>query len=978
MGRFQALGCALLLSACGSASQSKVRALGGILTVAPATLDFGDVALGKEQTHPIVLRNTGLVSMTVGQLAQFADPAFEVKGLPATLGPGGDAQVTVRYRPPQLGTHERMLQMVTDSPESNGADVDLRGHAVRGLATLSGDAFDFGPVVVNEAATQDLLVTNGSDGRAETSVSIAPPPESTAFLVTPPGEQALAAEQSMVVHIQFRPDRLAAFSSAVQITPCPTCSPRQITLTGTGVDKLLLVRPDALDFGNLRLAGEAAQPFTATNTSKSPLVVQSLALAGSGDLTATLDGGPLPRTLSPGETVSGTARFRARNLGTQQTQASISVSDGGPGLLAMTGRGIGPILQATPRSLFVGPAALGTTRTSAVTVTNVGLDPQGNAPLVLSDVRLENNDGSWAVRGGAMAVGGPGASVNLPVSFTPRTAGMSQATLVIESNDGLHPHVEVPVAATGRDLLPCALVVTPASPVDFGAQRLFSPIVGGFELTNRTADDCIVGDPTIVAGAPAFRWPGGVAPAGRTLPPGGRMSVRLEFIAEQAETYSGTVKFYVSNRSAPSMTVDLTGSGDPSCFFVTPPTVDFGATTVGCGIPSQFAYAVNQCSFPVTVRTVDTTGTPFSASATLPLRLQPDTNSGIAIGYRPQSVGDDVGVVRVYTDMRAEPFQSGITGGAQVAATIVDQWDQSTPKVDLLMVIDNSGSMLEEQRALAQNLDRLWNRIALANADFHIAITTTGMFPYTSGFAQCPGGASGGEAGRFFPVDNSRPRILTPQTPDVKSVLFANTNVGICHYDERFLDPVLAALTDPLISATKAPGTPFPNDGNAGFLRDDARLALLAVSDADDANDQVSPAPVSDYVRRLAQVKKGALDLISFAGIVPLSSCPTTAEGVGTRYKEIARQLGGHLEDICDLSNFGRLLESSLGDLLLPLTSFPLSAHPRDPSAMVVTVDGATVTSWTYEAASNRLAFPVSAVPPPGSHITARYEPACL
>src|SRR5438128_83923 len=108
MGRV--LACVLLLAACGGASQSKVRALGGILTVAPETLDFGDVALGKEQTHRVVLRNTGLVSMTVGELAQFADAAFEVKGLPATLGPGSAVDVAVRYRPPGLGTHERMLQ----------------------------------------------------------------------------------------------------------------------------------------------------------------------------------------------------------------------------------------------------------------------------------------------------------------------------------------------------------------------------------------------------------------------------------------------------------------------------------------------------------------------------------------------------------------------------------------------------------------------------------------------------------------------------------------------------------------------------------------------------------------------------------------------------------------------------------------------------------------------------------------------------
>jgi len=971
--RQRALACVLVAAACGGASQSNVRPLGGILTVAPATLDFGDVALGREQTHRVVLRNTGLVSMTVGQLAQFADPAFEVKGLPATLGPGSAVDVAVRYRPPGLGTHERMLQIVTDSPASNGADVDLRGHAVRGLATLSGDSFDFGPVVVNETATQDLLVTNG-DGRAETAITVAPPLDKGVFSVDPGGEQILPSQQSIVVRLQFRPDRLGSFSSAIPITPCPTCSPRSITLTGKGVDKLLLVQPETLDFGELRLAAEATQPFTVTNTSKGPVAIEAIALAGSADLTAALDGGQPPRTLAPGETIGGTARFHAQNLGAQQAQASLRASDGGPGILSLTGTGIGPVLQALPKSLFVGATALGTTRTAPVTVTNVGVDPKNVVPLVLTGVWIDGNDGTWAVQGGAMTVGPPGANIDLRVSFTPITTGVSHAALVIESNDGLHPHVEVPLAAIGRDLLPCKLAVLPGNPVDFGAQRVFVPIVEGYELVNQTADDCIVGEPEIVSGAPEFRWPGGIVPSGRTLPPGKRMSVRLEFMASQARTYSGAVRFYVSNRSAPTITVNLAASADASCFFVTPPTVGFGATILGCGIADHFAYAVNHCTFPVTITQVDTTGAPFSASAPVPIKVQPGTHADIPVSYRPPSVGDDVGAVRVWTDMRKEPFQSGITGGAQSAETIVDQWDQSTPKIDMLIVIDNSGSMSEEQKALAQNLDRLWNRIAIANADYHIAVTTTGMYPYTSGFEHCPGGAEGGEAGRFFPVNNERPRLLTPLGPDVRNVLFANTNVGLCSYDERFLDPVLAALTDPLISSTKAPGTPWPNDGNAGFLRDDARLALLAVSDA---NDVVSPAPVSDYVRRLVQVKKGALDLISFAGIVPLQSCKT-AEGIGARYMEIARQLNGHLEDICDLGNFGTLLESSLGNLLLPLTSFPLSALPKDPQSIAVTVNGAPATQWTYDAGSNRIVFPASAVPPPGAHITARYEPACL
>src|SRR5262249_15649645 len=144
----------------------------------------------------------------------------------------------------------------------------------------------------------------------------------------------------------------------------------------------------------------------------------------------------------------------------------------------------------------------------------------------------------------------------------------------------------------------------------------------------------------------------------------------------------------------------------------------------------------------------------------------------------------------------------------------------------------------------------------------------------------------------------------------------------------------------------------------------------------DDDVDSSNPPPVSWLVDNLVQAKHGAKDLISFAGIVPLSVC-ASEESLAPRYGQIADALGGRLFDICDLKNFGAWLDSALGGLLLPLPSFPLSAQPRDPAAIEVAVDVAASTAWSYDAAVNRIVFPASAVPVPGSHITARYQPAC-
>jgi hypothetical protein len=130
-------------------------------------------------------------------------------------------------------------------------------------------------------------------------------------------------------------------------------------------------------------------------------------------------------------------------------------------------------------------------------------------------------------------------------------------------------------------------------------------------------------------------------------------------------------------------------------------------------------------------------------------------------------------------------------------------------------------------------------------------------------------------------------------------------------------------------------------------------------------------------VQQLIAVKHGAKDLISFAAIVPLSYCLGAEVYPTPRFIQAAAALNGTLFDSCDLNNYGAILEAAAGSLLMPLTSFLLSAVPKDPAAIAVTVNGVPTTNFSYDARSNRIVFPASAVPPPGSHITAKYTPAC-
>jgi hypothetical protein len=980
---------------CGDGGKQLVREASGIALLDPAALDFGTVALGLQSRRTVTVTNAGQVPLYVAALpdAPGAPAAnagdFEVRGVPFSVPSGQSMQLDVRYVPHAIGSAARTLLLPT--PASSAAlSMGLRGHAVLGLARLSADVLDFGEVVVGEESSLSFMLANDQDpAQTEVQVPAVAGAGAAAFQSSVSGVQKLAPSQAVTVRVQFAPPRLGGFEAVIGVVPCPTCQEHPVVLRGTGVTTLIDLKPPAMDFGYVKLADAPQQTFTLTNRANKPLTLGSLAISGDAAYAVALSGGSaVPLELAPGATISGAVTFRPLVFGAHAATATAAVSDGAPGLIALSGTGVGARLDPEPPALTIGPAVPDTTRSRALTIGNLGFDPQGNQPLVITGIAVESVDDaqSWAFRAPPLpwTVGEPGQTGSLQVNFSPHGAGASHAYLVLTSSDPLHPRTSVRLSSYGRILAPCYPRIEPGGiggTVEFGSVRVGHPSTQGFEIINEGREDCIIGEPTLTSGAPSFGWPGGTAPGGRQLPPGGRMSVRLQFTPQAAQPFTGSVEMYLSNPAMQRLVVALRGEGDGGCFVLAPGALAFGSLGTGsCQRPDQFAYAHNYCTHPVTVTNLQIDRNVFSIGSGAPVppfTIAPNGTVPIPVHYQASPAADDVAALQVTASTRATPYQAGLTAGLLPDQPMRSTWTQARAKVDLLLVVDNSSSMAEEQNALSRNLGHLWDRLASANVDFQVAVTTTGMQPSTQGATQCPGGALGGEAGRIFPVDASRPRILTAQTPFVQQRLLSNVGVGLCQWDERFLDPVAAALTAPLATSAKAPGTPWPNDGNLGFLRDDARLSLLVVSDSDDSNKVVNPPRISTGVDQILSAKHGAADMVSFAGFVPLSNCATVAQYPVPRYLEIQRQLGGRLEDVCNLAGFGGMLDDALGDLVLPTTSFALAVFPYDPGGIVVRVDGSLVSSWYYDAGTNRIVFPPDSVPTPGSILTADYYSTC-
>lgn len=287
----------------------------------------------------------------------------------------------------------------------------------------------------------------------------------------------------------------------------------------------------------------------------------------------------------------------------------------------------------------------------------------------------------------------------------------------------------------------------------------------------------------------------------------------------------------------------------------------------------------------------------------------------------------------------------------------IDSFTQkASAKVDILWVVDNSASMQEEQINLGNNFNSFISFIETSLIDYHIGVVATDMDdPSFSGKLQ------------------GDPKVIDPDTPNAQSAFAANVQVGITGGGNEM----------GLLAAHDALSEPLASSANAGFLRDDASLAIIFVSDEDDH----SYGDVKFYERFFGTLKGvGNERKVIISAIVGDSpdGC-SGADGVasyGERYHEVVESWGESTASICS-SNFATELEQ-LGLTVAGLSrKFTLSKEP-DPDTVEVRVDahdgaGFQVipedpdTGWRLQLDVKTIFFDGDYVPPPEATVEVEY-----
>ena len=432
-----------------------------------------------------------------------------------------------------------------------------------------------------------------------------------------------------------------------------------------------------------------------------------------------------------------------------------------------------------------------------------------------------------------------------------------------------------------------------------------------------------------------------VAPEGFVVPAGGYHQIEVTYDPTTFEHNEGYLDIYLEGDESPSEGVWLDGHGDAPVLTVTPPVIDFGAPLLGCDTTTEIQIQndgntdlviddiVLMANIPADI-TID-----FGSLPPFPWTLAPSARLAFFANYNPLDQLNDLTTMDISSNDPLVPlFTASAEGAAVLSNETIQTWIQKEKIiVDIVWIIDNSGSMGPYQNLLGANMDIFMQMFMSYSPDFQMAFITTDQPAFVQGL-----------------VVNSR------SGDPLGEAVYIISSIGHMGSGWEMGLSMFAQCLDG--------GDCF------NFLRPDATLVAIFMSD--EQNWGVMTAP--DIVTVVDHIKPGMFVPYAIIGDVPTGCQNYPLYGQpGYGYMELINHYNSQWWSICD-NDWGNQLEEMAQNISIQ-TSFPLDSEDPHVDTIRVWINGQLQSAgWVYDPSLNSVVFDLEEAPEPGDTIEIGYS----
>ncbi|MGV7210116.1 choice-of-anchor D domain-containing protein [Oxalobacteraceae bacterium A2-2] len=418
------------------------------VALSASALNFGALVAGSSSPlQTITVNNAGQAALAFSGISLSGANATVFKlggscGTASQVPAGGSCTITVSATPTAAGAFSASLNLVSNASNGNLA-VSLSGSASAAAASLAANpsAVSFGSQTIGAGATtQNVSVTNrGNVPVTFTSIAVSGAPSVTIGSGGCAGTLAVAA--SCNVALSFAPTAEGSVNATLLLrSNAPDLS---VGVTGSGTSAAV-ARPVLSDSAPVAFADTqvgqqaAAHRTTLSNNGSAALKIASLVLGGAQPGDFALAGSCASgATVSPGASCTIDSSFKPTAAGARSADLVLMTDGGAQFSLRLNGNGLSvpattPSLGVNPQAFDFGSATVG----EAGPLKRFTLTNTGSAALTITGASYT---GPFAAATDSNACAAfpltlaAGASCDLPVRFTPTSAGSASGSVTLQA-----------------------------------------------------------------------------------------------------------------------------------------------------------------------------------------------------------------------------------------------------------------------------------------------------------------------------------------------------------------------------------------------------------------------------------------------------------------------------------------------------------------------------------------------------------------